>query len=264
MKSELTFAEPFTPRGVAAFAQGKLRWLMIAQIVIALLAAGSLTWFLDSNCFSVVSAAIKNLPDTGKISFGKLDWHGDSPKTLAEGKLLALVVDLNHSGQIHSPADVQIEFGKDSMRIYSYLGYSDFYYPPWPAPFNRTDLQPLWGAWVVEILFISGAAFFLGLLLSWAILSLAYFLPVWLAGYFLNRDLNIGASFKLSAAALMPGALLMVAGVLLYNAGFLNLILLSFIFAGHFVIGWFYLALSLIFLPRISSKPKGNPFQPSK
>src|SRR6185312_17337870 len=110
----------------------------------------------------------------------------------------------------------------------------------------------------------SGGAFFLGLLLSWAILALIYLLPVWLAGFFWNRDLNTGNSWKLSSAALMPGALLMIAGVLLYNVGFLNLILLSFIFVAHFVIGWIYLALSLIFLPRTSDKSKGNPFQPAK
>lgn len=259
-----TFAEPFTPRGVAAFARAKFSRLLLAQFVIALLATASLAWFLNENCFSVIQKAIQNLPDSGKIVFGKLNWNGDSPKTLAEGKLLALVVDLNHSGQIHSTVDVQIEFGKNSMRAYSFLGYSDFYYPPWPAPFNRTDLEPLWGAWSSVILFISGIIFFLGLLLSWAILALIYLLPVWLAGFFLNRDLNIGASFKLSSATLMPGALLMIASVLLYNVGFLNLILLSLIFAAHFVLGWVYLSLSLIFLPCVSDKIKGNPFQPSK
>src|SRR6185312_13599086 len=121
------FTEPFTTRGVAAFTRAKLGRLLLVQFIIALFAAISLTWFLNLNCFSVVQSAIQNLPDAGKIGYGKLDWRGDSPKLLAEGKLLALAVDLNHSGQIHSTADVQIEFGKDSIRAYSFLGYSDFF-----------------------------------------------------------------------------------------------------------------------------------------
>ncbi|HZF02565.1 MAG TPA: hypothetical protein VE344_11820 [Methylomirabilota bacterium] len=259
-----TFSEPFTPRGVAAFARGKISRLLLTQFVIALLASASLTWFLNDNCFSVIHAAIQNLPDAGKISYGKLDWRGDSPKMLAEANLLAIDVDLNHSGQIHSTADVQIEFGRNSIRIYSLLGYSEIFYTrDWPAPFNRTDLEPLWGAWSAEILFISAAAILLGLLASWTILATIYFLPVWLLGFFTNRDLNFRASWKLSGAALMPGALLMTAAVLFYDFGFLNLISFSFVFAAHFLVGWIYLVLSLLFLPRISeTPPQNNPFSP--
>ena len=260
-----TFAEPFTPRGVAAFALGKFSRLLLVQLIIALLAAVSLTSFLNENCFSVVQTAIQNLPDAGKISYGQLDWRGDSPKMLAEGNLLAIDVDLNHSGAIHSTADVQVEFGKNSIRAYSYLGYSEFFYPPWPAPFNRAELQPLWGAWAVEILFISAAAIFIALLLSWAILATVYFLPARLFGFFLNRDLNLRAGWKLSAAALLPGALLMILGIWLYDFRFVKLISFSFIFAAHFVLGWIYLLVSLLFVPRISEpRQKKNPFQPRK
>src|SRR5581483_8578296 len=203
MNSVSSFAEPFTPRGVAAFACAKFSRLLLTQIIIALLAAISLTWFLNQNCFTVIQQAIQNLPGAGKIGYGKLDWRGDSPKMLAEGRLLAIDVDLNHSGTIHSVADVQIEFGDDSIRAYSFLGYSEFFYPPWPAPFNRTDLPPLWGAWSAEIIFISAAVAFVGLLLSWIILATIYFLPVWLAGFFSNRNLSLGESWKLSSAALL-------------------------------------------------------------
>jgi hypothetical protein len=59
----------------------------------------------------------------------------------------------------------------------------------------------------------------------------------------------------------MPGALLMAAGILLYDFEFLKLVSFAFIFAAHFVLGWIYLIVSLLFAPRISeTKPKGNPF----
>jgi len=57
----------------------------------------------------------------------------------------------------------------------------------------------------------------------------------------------------------MPGALLMAAGVLLFNFGLLNLVSFEFIFAAHFVLGWIHLIVSQLFLPR-----KGNPFKPAK
>ena len=260
-----TFAwEPLTPHGVAAFARASFSRLLLVQFIVALLCAAPVVWFLYDGCFPVLDAAIQKMPATGEIRSGKLDWHGDSPQLLAEGKFMAFDVDLKHSGQIHSTADVQIEFGNDSIRIFSLLpGYSEiFYVPDRLAPFNRTELEPLWGAWAVEILFIAAAAVTVGLLLSWWILATMYFLPVWFLGFYANRDLNFRACWKLSGAALLPGALLMAAGVLLYDFGFLDLVSLGFIFAAHFALGWIYLFLSQLFLPRITEMAaKGNPFK---
>jgi hypothetical protein len=259
-----TFAwEPLTPRGVAAFARATFSRLLLVQFIVALLAAASVIWFFDDGCFPTISAAIQKLPADGEIRSGKLDWHGDPSQMLAEGKFLAFDVDLNHSGQIHSTADVQIEFGGDSIRIFSLLpGYSEiFYVPDRIAPFNRAELEPLWGAWAAEILFIAGAAITVALLLSWWLLATLYFLPVWLLGFYANRDLNFRECWKLSGAALLPGALLMAATILLYHAGLLDLVSLGFLFAAHFALGWVYLFLSQLFLPRIPGMPpKRNPF----
>jgi uncharacterized membrane protein YciS (DUF1049 family) len=113
----------------------------------------------------------------------------------------------------------------------------------------------------VEILFIAAAAVAAGLLVSWWILATLYFLPVRLLGFFADRDLNFRECWKLSGAALLPGALLMAAGVLLYDSGFLDLVSLGFFFAAHFALGWIYLFLSQLFLPRISEPAqKKNPF----
>jgi hypothetical protein len=260
---EPTFAwEPLTPRGVAAFARATFSRLLVVQLIIAVIAAGSVVWFLDAGCYPAVSEAIQKLPGAGAIRPGRLDWHGNSPQLLAEKKILAFVVDLDHSGQIHSTADVQVEFGADSIRVFSLLGYTEFYYPPdWQWPFNRTELEPLWGAWAAEILFLVFAATTLVLLLNWWLLATVYFLPVRLLAFFANRELTLRSSWNLSGAALMPGALLMTAGILFYGAGLLNLVSLAFIFAAHFVLGWIYLFASQLFLPQISDGPqKGNPF----
>lgn len=215
--------------------------------------------------FPTVQAAIENLPAEGGIHSGGLEWNG-APKTLAEGHFLAFDVDQDHSGQIRSITDLQIEFGAKSVRVLSLFGFTDISYPiNETMPFNQPELDPLWKAWRMVILFFIAAASIVLLLATWSILATIYFLPVWLLGFLANRDLNLPTSWKLSAAALLPGALLMIIGILLYAFGFLSLVSLLFIFAAHFILHWLYLFFGLFFLPRTStSTPRENPFKPSR
>ncbi|MGA2242615.1 MAG: hypothetical protein ABSH11_11375 [Verrucomicrobiota bacterium] len=263
--ADKTFAwEPLTPRGVAAFAHARLSRLLLVQFVVASLAAAAVVWFLSDGCFPTVRAAIRHLPATGTIRSGRLDWSSHLPQILAEGRFLAFIVDPNHSGQIHSPADVQFEFGRETLRVFSLLGYAEWNYPSdWIIAFNRTELEPLWGAWEPEWLAITVLAVVAGLMLLWAALATVYFLPAWLIGFFANRNLSFRGSWKLAGAALMPGALLLTAAVVLYDFAALDLVQFCFIFSAHFALGWVYLFLGQLFLPRIdSAPPKGNPFVP--
>jgi hypothetical protein len=258
--------EPLTPRGVAAFASARLSRLLLVQFVIAALAAAVVVWFLSAGCFPTVRAAIRNLPETGAIRSGRLDWPDDPPRLLAGGRFLAFIVDPGHSGQIQSPADVQIEFGRESVRVVSLFGYAGWNYPSdWIIAFNRTDLEPLWGAWEPEWLAITVPAVVAGLMLTWAVLATVYFLPAWLCGFLANRSLNLRRSWKLSGAALLPGALLFTAAIVAYNLGWLDLIQFCFFFGAHVALGWIYLLLSQLFLPRIdAAAQKGNPFRQAK
>jgi len=260
------FSEPFTPRGVATFARAKLGRLLLTQLILALLAAAAVASFFNNACFPVISSAIDNLPDNAQIASGQLNWSGNSFQDLAEGHCVAFDVDLDHSGQFRSTADMQIEFGRDSLRVFSLFGYADFYYPPDDLiQFNRPQLQPLWNAWRAVIVFAIGASAFVALLVTWWMLATLYFLPVWLIGFFTNRDLDLFASWKLCGAALLPGALLMTAGIFLYGLGFFGLITFCFVAAAHFILGWLYLLFALPFFARIATAPsRGNPFKPSK
>jgi hypothetical protein len=260
------FSEPFTPRGVAAFARAKLSHLLLAQCIFAIVAAIVVAWFFYARCFPVIQTAVENLPSDGQIQSGKLDWGGSSIQTLAEGGFLAFDVDLYHSGQFRSTADLQIEFGLESVRVFSLFGYSEFIYPPNGfMQFNRPQVQPLWNAWRSIILFAIAAATFVSLLLTWWLLAALYSLPVWLIGFFTNRDLDLRASWKLSCAALLPGALLMIFGIFLYGCGLLNLISFLCIFGAHFVLGWLYLLFALPFFTRIATTTAaGNPFKPDQ
>ncbi|HUA39405.1 MAG TPA: hypothetical protein VMA35_13515 [Candidatus Sulfopaludibacter sp.] len=261
---ESVFAwEPFTPRGVAAFARVGLGRLLLVQFLVALLAAGAVVWFADKIGFPAVAASIRKLPPTGEIRAGRLAWPGHSPELLATGRILALDVDLDHSGQIGPTADLQIEFGRETIRSFSLFGYWEWHYPRDEViAFNRNTLEPLWGAWAMELLILVGVAAVVGCLLSWWLLAALYFLPLWLLGFYANRDLSFRQSWRLAGAALIPGAVLMAVAVFLYGLGFLNLVSFGFIFGAHFVIGWIYLFVSLLFVPRAPTiTNRGNPFK---
>jgi hypothetical protein len=253
--------EPLTPRGVAAFARASFERLFVVQSIFALIAAAAVVWFLSDGIFPVVDSAIENLPDMGSIHGGKLDWRDDSPLLLAEGRILALGVDLEYGGQQRSPADFQFEFGRDSVVIYSLFGEGELDYPPqYLIAANRRDARPAWDAWSPNILAVAAIGTFFGLLLTWALLATVYCLPVWLVCFFANRDLNLRASWKLAGAALMPGAAVVSASLVLYELGAMDLVQFCFAFGMHLVIGWVYLFLSPMFLNRAQPAEKKNPF----
>jgi hypothetical protein len=262
--TEPAFAwEPITPRGVAAFARASFERLFVVQGICALIGAVSVVWLLSDGIYPTVGAAIDNLPETSSIHGGQLDWRADSPVILAEGGILAVSVDLDHGGTLHSPADFQFEFGRDSLCIYSLFGVAELYYPRDYTFFvNQPDARPAWGAWSPNILAVTAIGAFFGLLATWMLLATIYCLPVWLICFFANRDLSLLASWRLAGAALLPGALLMALALVLYDLRAFDLVQLCFAFGMHLIIGWIYLFVSPLFLNRAQPAEKKNPFQP--
>jgi hypothetical protein len=254
--------QPLTMRGVAAFAQASLGRLLLVQFIVALLAAGTVVWFLHTYWFPTVGEAIRGLPPQGEIRSAILEWTGPSPARLAEGRFLAIAVDLDHTGEARSPAHVQVEFGRRDFKVYSLLGDFQSAYPHIRAvAFNRTELWPWWGAWAPAILVIVAGLVAVGLMVSWACLATVYCLPARLIGFFANRDCSLGGSWRLAGAALMPGALLMCAAVCMYGWGALDLLRLAVTGGVHLVVGWVYLFVSPLCLPRLPAVAlKDNPF----
>ncbi len=253
--------EPVTPRGVAAFARASFQRLLVVQCLVAGLATAAVLWLLADGIFPTITSAINNLPDAGEMRASTLDWHGDDPVLLAEGKIQAISVDLEHGGALRSPADFQFEFGKQSLRAFSLFGEAEVDYPPdLVVAANRTEARPAWGAWSPEILGVVAAGTFFGLLLAWAVLATIYFLPVWLFCFFINRDLGFSASWKLSGAALLPGAMLLSLFILAYDFEWCDLVQLCFAFGLHLITTWIYLFVSPLFLNRALPAAQKNPF----
>lgn len=260
--------QPLTPRGVAAFARARLGRLFLVQLIFAVLAAGAIAWTLYTGWFRIIAAAIDKLPPQGQIRGAALMWEGDSPQTLAENRFLAITIDLKHEGQARSPAHVQIEFGRAYVKVFSLFGFIAAPYPrDCVIAFNRPELVPWWGAWKPPLLALIVGGVIVTLFLTWAILASIYCWVAWLFGFFANRQLNLPQSWRLSGAALMPGALLMAATIVLYGFGVLDPVTLLVITALHFIVGWVYVCVSPFSLPRHPDAPpptRVNPFDKSK
>jgi len=259
--------QPLTPRGVAAFADARLRRLLLVQFVVALLVAGTLVWFLHGVWFPQLREAIRQLPAQGEIRRGKLAWRGNSPEQLAGDRFLAVVVDLNHEAEVGREADVCVELGQTDFRVISLLGYWPVNYPTgWVIAANRPEVEPWWGAWRPAIL--AGVVLMCvpALMLTWAIWAAVYCAPAWLVAFFGNRDLHWRGAWKLASAAQMPGALLMVAAMILYGLGFLDLVRLAACVGLHLAVAWVCLIVSPLFRPRLQAADivRGNPFAAPK
>src|SRR5213593_3424449 len=84
--------QPFTPRGIAAFASASFGRLFTLQVIVAVLAAGAVMWFLSTVWFPVVREAIKNLPEQGAIRAGQLELPAVGSERLVTNRFLTLAV----------------------------------------------------------------------------------------------------------------------------------------------------------------------------
>jgi len=94
------------------------------------------------------------------------------------------------------------------------------------------------------------------------VLATIYFVPAWLGGFFGNRDLKFFQSWRLAGAGLMPGALLMIATIVAYGFGVLDLVQLAAGVMAHVLIGWVYVFWGVWVTPKVSASavPAKNPF----
>jgi hypothetical protein len=243
--------QPLTPAGVAAFAGSSMGRLLLAQLVFALLTAAGVMLFLSRDWAPIVSKAIARLPAHNEIRGGRLRWDSINPTNLAEGRFLALAVDLQHQGQARSPAHLQIEFGEKDLKLLSLLGFVQKTYPTgWRIAFNREELEPWWGAWAPALVAIAGGLTVCAQFVLWTVLGTLYFGPVWFAAFFANRDLRASQCWRLCGAALMPGSLLLSGAIALYALGALDLIELAVGVALHIAAGGVWAAAALAKVPK--------------
>jgi hypothetical protein len=253
--------QPLTFRGVARFAEGELWRIWLMELVVAVAVAVGLVWFLQKCYAPVIVQAVQQMPDGAVIKDGHLS--GVPETRLSETKLIAIAVTSDEETEIGQAADMQIQFRWGGIRVGS------AFWPDWGLKFDygagkaevsRASLEPLWGAWRPVIFAGCGVGMMVELAVTWALLATLYSAPAKVAAWFGDRKLSWGGAWKLSAAALMPGALLLVAGLALYGTEAVDLIGLSCFFAAHFVVGWIYVGGAIFFLERATAPPAKNPF----
>jgi hypothetical protein len=255
--------QPFTPRGIAAFAAASTGRLLVAQLLMSLFVGLVAAWFLHAAWFPPISQAIRHLPASGDIVNGRLQWTNAAPVTLAGNRFLAIVVDPDHTGRAGQTSDLQVEFGRAEARLSGLLGVAPIRYPAdQVVAFNRRDLMPWWGAWSQAVLSGAIAGTVLGLLLTWALLAAVYTPVTRAVASFFDRPLRWSQAWRLGGAALMPGALLMAGAIGLYGWNLIDLVRLGFVMVFHLVAGWVFLVVSVLCLPRAQAivPVKGNPF----
>ena len=255
--------QPLTPRGVAAFANAPFGRLFVVELVVALLAAGAVLFFLSHAWFPAIRAAIHALPETGAIRNGELVSPRASSEPLADGRALAFAVDTEGAGHAASVADIRVEFHKTNFQICSLFGCATFAYPKeWNVEFSRTERESWWGAWEPNLLWMAAVGVIAFVFVCWTLLATFYFLPVYLLAWFKDRELTLGGSWRLASAALLPGALLFIAGIFLYALGVIDLLRFLGLAALHLVVPWVYLITAPLTLPRAAevAGKKVNPF----
>ena len=256
--------QPLTPRGVAAFARATIGRLMLVQFIVALLVTASLLWFLSTTWFPTLLSAIRQLPDSGQIQDGELSSPRTSTAPLAETRLLAVLMDLESAGLPAVNADLRVELHRSGYAFCSLLGCLTFKYPrDRVVPFSQLELESFWAAWRPTIYTVIGLGSMLWLFVTWFSLASIYAPVVRIYAFFKDRQLSVAGSWRLSAAALLPAALMMAGGIVLYGLGLIDLIGFLVLFVLHLVVGWAYLFVSPLRLPRASdalAPPRRNPF----
>jgi hypothetical protein len=254
--------QPFTPRGVAAFGFATTARVLLVQCVVTALVVIALIWSVRAAWTPVIGEAIQSLPETGHIRRGELIFSGASPQRLAENSQLALIVDLDGTREAGQVADIEIAFEKKRVVLRGPIGawWRD-YGSSYQFSFNRPELTPWWDAHRWAILALLALAVIVSLFVMWWSLALVYVPLVKFIAFFADRAVTWGGAWRLSAAALLPGACLVALAFLLYGFGVIALFQFGLLYALHIVAGLVFVITSPFFLPKISTLPDlKNPF----
>jgi hypothetical protein len=259
--------QPLTPRGIAAFSRARLGRLFLVQFIVALLVAGSVIWFLATIWLPTTRDAIRQLPETGLIQNGQLSSPRSIGGPLVENRFLAFVADVDGTSTAGLASDLRVEFHRQNFALCSLFGCLRFDYPQGSTvQFNRPELESWLAAWELTIYSAAGIAVVVWLFASWLLLATLYGPVARLYAFFKDRQLTVLGSWKLASAALLPGALLSAAGMVFYGLGWIDLLQFLILWALHLMVGWVYLFVSPLRLPRAPDATPGarNPFGGAK
>src|SRR5215211_6196262 len=122
--------EPFSPQGLAAFANATFGRVFLLVATVALMGAATVVWFLDTAWFPAIRAAIHELPAQGHITNQELNTPRTTTEPLAEHRYLGFVVLLGEDrGDSSLNSHVAVKFRKRTVEVCSIFGCMRFGYP---------------------------------------------------------------------------------------------------------------------------------------
>ena len=249
---------------MAAFAEAPCGRLFVVQLLTAALVAASVVWFLGRCYAPIITQAVQKLPTGGAITNGLLTGFDDLE--ISETKFLSIAFASDPDPALDRSADVQVAFRDDRVVVSSLLssemGSFEIEYGTlnnWNL--SRAQIEPLWGAWQPVLLVGVGVAVAFCLLLIWWALAIVYTPVAKLVAWLGDRDVTWAGSWRLASAALMPGAVLMAAAIVLYGSQLLDVFGLGWLEIVHLFVGGVYLMAAPMFAPRLTrGLLKPNPF----
>ena len=256
--------QPLTRRGVAAFSNASIGRLILIQLVVALVVAAAVLWFLATVWFPIIRESIGRLPDAGAIQNQQLTSPHTSTAPLSENRFLTFLVDVSGMGTPSVTTDFRMEFRQRNVALCSLFGCLVREYPPgYIIQFNRPELESWWGAWQLTIYTFTGVAVVVWLFASWFVLATLYCPIVHIYSFFKDRRVTLVGSWKVAAAALLPAAMMVAGAIVLYGLGLISLLQFLILWVLHLVVGWVYLFASSLQLPSASDTANvpRNPFE---
>jgi len=255
---------PLTPGGVASFANAPLGQLLQTQGAIAFLTWLVFMFYLSQSWSPAVDQTIERIPIGSQLSGGRLHLPGSPQFKLSDNRFVGITRTSRDAPD--SIADIKVRLLTNHWQVSTLFGYVALPYPTGDYRFKRDELSPRWGAWKTAIIPAVAAAATICVWLSWIMLAAVYSWPIRVIVFFRDKLTMKLGSWKLCSAALLPGALLMSAAILMYTLGRMPVAGLSLAFALHFVVGWVYIASGAIALPLLpdAAQVKGNPFTKDK
>lgn len=257
--------QPFTFGGVAAFAGASGRRAFALALTGATVCGLLIVAGFRFGWLPVLDAAADELPEQGRIRAGRIEWSAPTPQVLAQSPHLQIVVNALGDARFGDDSDLRVELRGDDCLVCGWLGCWSWPYPKgWIIALNRSEVLPAWGAWrpfVFWGVFAGGTAW---VFLSWLALSILGAAPLRLLGFYLDRELSLGAAGRLLLAAWVPGGLLFALALFFYGLGQLHPAVVAAIGLTHVLVGVVYALGALPRLPRVQTPgapPPGNPFQ---
>lgn len=143
------------------------------------------------------------------------------------------------------------------------MGCSFFRYPPHlNIPFNRIEARAWWDAWQPMMLTAVAFSTFFFLFFIWSVLATLYCPVPRVVAYFAERSLTFPGAWRLAGAALMPGAVLMILGVVALGLGWIEPVRFVLVTGVHLLVPVAYLFISPFYLPSSTAhvQAAANPF----